>query len=94
MGESFSEREIEEAVAFGSFDNLQELERRGFFHQGGLTLRNPQDPESFKVRRAKVGGFKDYFTEAQVAELEELVRRRLSPGLGYQPSAAPARLAV
>jgi hypothetical protein len=94
MGESFSEREIEEAVAFGSFDNLQELERRGFFRQGGLTLRNPQDPESFKVRRAKVGGFKDYFTEAQVAELEELVRRRLSPSLGYQPSAAPARLAV
>jgi hypothetical protein len=94
MGESFAEREIEEAVAFGSFDNLQDLERRGFFRQGGLTLRNPQDPESFKVRRAKVGGFKDYFTAAQVAELEELVRRRLSPSLGYQPSAPPARFAV
>jgi hypothetical protein len=94
MGESFSEREIEEAVAFGSFDNLKDLERRGFFRQGGLTLRNPADPESFKVRRAKVGGFKDYFTEAQVAELEELVRSRLSPSLGHQASAAPARLAV
>ena len=70
------------------------MEQRGFFRQGGLTLRNPSDPESFKVRRAKVGGFKDYFTEAQVAELEELVRSRLSPSFGYQPGAAPARIAV
>ena len=94
MGETFSDREFEEAVAFGSFDNLKNLERQGFFRQGGLSLRNPKDPESFKVRRAKVGGFKDYFTEEQVAELEELVRTRLSPTFGYQSAAAPARLAV
>jgi hypothetical protein len=94
MGETFSDQEIEEAVAFGSFDNLRDLERQGFFRQGGLTLRNPKDPESFKVRRAKVGGFRDYFTEEQVAELDELVRTRLSPRFGYQPTAAPARLAV
>jgi Sulfotransferase domain len=94
IGERFSDQEIEEAVAFGSFDNLKNLEQQGFFRQGGLSLRNPKDPESFKVRRAKVGGFKDYFSEEQVAELEELVRTRLSPHFGYQPSAAPARLAV
>ena len=94
MGETFSDLELEEAVAFGAFDNLKKLERQGFFRQGGLTLRNPKDPESFKVRRAKVGGYKDYFTAAQVAELEELVRKRLSPTLGYHPSAAPARRAV
>jgi hypothetical protein len=94
IGESFADREIEEAVAFGSFDNLKNLEQQGFFRQGGLSLRNPKDPESFKVRRAKIGGFKDYFTEQQVAELEELVRTRLSPTFGYEPSAATARLAV
>jgi hypothetical protein len=94
MGEKFADREIEEAVAFGSFDNLKKLERQGFFRQGGLSLRNPRDPESFKVRRAKVGGFKDYFTADQVAELEELVQTRLSPTFSYQPTAAPARLAV
>jgi hypothetical protein len=94
IGASFSDQEIQAAVEFGSFDNLKSLEQQGFFRQGGLTLRNPADPESFKVRRAKVGGFKDYFTAEQVAELEELVRTRLSPTFGYQPSAAPARLAV
>jgi hypothetical protein len=94
MGETFSDTELDEAVAFGAFDNLKSLERRGFFRQGGLTLRNPDDPESFKVRRAKVGGYKDYFTAAQAAELDALVRERLSSTFGYQPSAEPTRLAV
>ena len=94
MGETFADSELDEAVAFGAFENLRSLERQGFFRQGGLTLRNAEDPESFKVRRAKVGGFRDYFTAAQVAELEELVRERLSPTLGYGLPAAPARRAV
>jgi hypothetical protein len=94
MGETFSDSEFEEAVAFGAFDNLKKLERQGFFRQGGLTLRNPEDPESFKVRRAKVGGFRDYFTAAQLTELEDLVRSRLSPAFGYYAPAEPARRAV
>ena len=67
--------------AFGSFDNLRKLESEGFFQSGGLTLRNANDPESFKVRRAKVGGYRDYFDEAQAAELEALVARDLTPRL-------------
>jgi hypothetical protein len=96
MGESFGDQELEEAVSFGSFDHLRELESKGFFRQGGLTLRNPKDPESFKVRRAKVGGYRDYFTPEQAAELEDLVISRLSPTFGYFPERAgrPARLAV
>lgn len=96
MDETFGDQEIEEAVSFGAFDNLRQLESKGFFRQGGLTLRNPGDPESFKVRRAKVGGYRDYFTPEQVAELEELVSTRLSPGLGYVAERAdrPARVAV
>jgi len=90
MGESFSDEEIEGAVSFGSFDNLRQLETKGVFRQGGLTLRNPKDPESFKVRRGKVGGYRDYFTPEQVAELEALMESRLSPGFGYT-AATPAQ---
>jgi hypothetical protein len=93
MGEEFTDQETEEAVSFGSFDNLRQLESQGFFSQGGLTLRNPADPESFKVRKAKVGGYRDYFTPAQVAELDALVEAGLSPSLGYQTAAAAERLA-
>jgi hypothetical protein len=93
MDERFTDDEIEEAVSFGAFDNLRQLETGGFFRQGGLTLRNAGDPESFKVRKAKVGGYRDYFTPEQVAELDQLVRTRLSPDLGYQAAAAPELLA-
>jgi hypothetical protein len=86
MGDSFTDEEIQNAVEFGSFDNLRKLESEGFFRSGGLTLRNPKDPESFKVRRAKVGGYRDYFSAEQADELEELVRTRLSPAFGYNDS--------
>jgi hypothetical protein len=96
MGETFGDHDLEEAVSFGSFDNLRQLESKGFFRQGGLTLRNPKDSESFKVRRAKVGGYRDYFSPEQAAELEGFVVARLSPTFGYGPERAsrPARLAV
>ena len=90
MGDDFSDDEIQEAVDFGSFDNLRQLESKGFFRQGGMKLRDPKDPNTFKVRRGKVGGYRDYFTAEQAAELEALVAERLSPTLGYTPaSAAP-----
>ena len=96
MGESFSDQEIAQAVEFGAFENLRALESKGFFRQGGLRRRNQGDPESFKVRRAKVGGYRDYFTPEQAAELEALVAERLSPAFGYAPAAAadPALIAV
>jgi hypothetical protein len=96
MGERFSDKEIEQAVEFGAFDNLRQLEGKGFFRQGGLRLRNPNDPESFKVRRAKVGGYRDYFTDEQTAELDTLVAERLSPTFGYASVAAAGadRMAV
>ena len=95
MDERFSEEEIDEAVRFASFDHLRRLESRGFFpKQGGLNLRDPGDPNSFKVRRAKVGGYREDFSAEQVAELDALVARDLSPSLGYAkespaPSSAP-----
>lgn len=83
MGEDFSDEQIDEAVRFGSFDNLRKLESEGFFKQGGLVRRNTKDPESFKVRRAKIGGYRDYFSPEQVDELNALMAARLSPSLGF-----------
>jgi hypothetical protein len=75
-------------VEWASFDNLRKLEVSGFFKQGGMRLRNRDDETTFKVRRGKVGGFRDYFTPEQVAELEEIVATRLSPRFGYTAGAA------
>lgn len=83
MGEDFSEREIQAAVEWGSFDNLQKLETSGTFSQGGMKLVNANDPSTYKVRRGKVGGYREDFNEEQVAELEALVRDNILPELGY-----------
>ena len=85
MGESFTSEEIEEVVNYGSFENQRALESKGFFKQGGMTLRNPADTESFKTRRGKVGGYTDYFSKDQVSELEALMMTELSPGFNYRP---------
>lgn len=94
LGETFSDEEIEEAVRFGSFDHLRGLESQGHFKQGGLTLRDADDPNSFKVRRAKVGGYVQDFEPDQVAELDELVAKHLSPFFGYGPRGQVGPLAV
>ena len=83
LNASFSKEEVQEAVDFAAFENLKELERVNFFKNSRLTPKDPDDPDSFKVRRGKVGGYVDYFDDAQIAEMEELVRTRLEPFFGY-----------
>ncbi len=87
MGEDFTTEEIEEAVRFGSFDNLKSLETDNFFKQKGLRPGIKGDAESSKVRRAEVGGYRRDFTAEQAAELEALVAERLDPALGYAAAA-------
>ena len=48
-----------------------------------MKLVNASDPSTYKVRRGKVGGYRDDFDTQQVAELEALVRDRILPELGY-----------
>ncbi|MEJ2530474.1 MAG: sulfotransferase domain-containing protein [Halioglobus sp.] len=90
MGEDFSEEEIRSAVEWGSFENLQKLETSGTFNQGGMKLVNADDPSTYKVRRGKVGGYREDFNPQQVAELEALVRDNILPELGYCRDAAEA----
>ena len=61
-----------------------------------MSLRNPKDPETFKVRRGKVNGYRDYFSPEQAAEMEELMNSRLSPTFGYRDehTAASAQAAT
>jgi hypothetical protein len=57
-------------------------------------LCDPADPATFKVRRGKVGGYRDYFSPEQVAEMDALVMEWLSPTLGYAPASRPATAAA
>ena len=93
-GGEADEAAVADAVAFGSFENMRALESGGFFRfTGRLTPRDRENPDSFKVRRGKVGGYRDYFSPEQVAELEEIVNTRLDPTLGYTPATSGASAA-
>ncbi len=83
LGERFTDEQIADAVEFGSVEKLREKERSGYFHNTSLKLRNEADPETLKVRRAKVGGFRDDLTPEQADWVESQVRERCHPALGY-----------
>jgi hypothetical protein len=85
FGTPASEAEIRDAVAFASFDNMKKLESgRAFRFSGGrIAPRDRDDPNTYKVRRGKVSGYRDYFTAEQNAEIDAFIDSRLSPVFGY-----------
>ena len=80
----FDQQVIDSAVAFASFESLSRKEANGFFKSDKLKPSNASDGDSFKVRRGKIGGYRDYFDAEQNALIDSLVRDRLNPVYGYR----------
>jgi hypothetical protein len=55
-----NEELLQQSLEFASFDNMRAMERANRFDHVILRPGDPADPESFKVRRGVVGGFRDY----------------------------------
>jgi hypothetical protein len=83
LGTEFTGRQFEDAVEFAMFEKLKQKEQENFFNNRRLQPRDPANPDSFKVRKGKVGGYLDYFTPEQVTWIEERVSTTLDPTLGY-----------
>jgi len=67
---------INHAVAFCSFDNLQALEKSKTVKSIKLQPRNPDDPESYKMRRGIIGGYKDYLSQEDIEFIDKWTKRR------------------
>ncbi len=52
-----------------------------------MVAKDRNNPNSYKVRKAKVGGYRDYFDDAQVRVMTEMVSERLDPAFGYRAQA-------
>jgi hypothetical protein len=74
---------IEEAVEFASFENMRRRESADASDSARLKAADPSNPDSFKSRRAKVGGYRDYLTPEQAQALDQLVTENLDPDFGY-----------
>jgi len=91
LGLSPDEKMIKDTVEFSSVENLRKLEQENYFWRSGsrVKAKDPSNPHSYKVRRAKVGGYRDYFDDDQVARIDELVNSTLSDVFGYQEEPLP-----
>ena len=69
-----SDNKIEEAIKFSSFDNMKKMEAEGKFNVKRLKPANISDPDSFKVRRGIVGGYKNYLNERDIKKLNSKLK--------------------
>ena len=85
LGMEANEEYLRDTAEFASVENLRKKEQENYFWRSGsrVQAKDVNDPNTFKVRKAKVGGYRDYFDDDQVAELNAMVDSRLLPVFGY-----------
>lgn len=64
------EATLDEAIRFARFDNLRQAEADGRYRSPALRAATGSDPESFKVRKGKVGGYRDYLSADEAAWID------------------------
>lgn len=77
--EGVSEEVIAQAVGYASFDNMKQLEQRDALGAEALRPADPDDPDSFKVRKGEVGGYREYLSEGDIAFIDQVVREMQYP---------------
>jgi len=70
---------LDRAVEFASFENLRKIELADGFGHKRLRPADPDNPDSFKVRRGKAGGYVDYFSADEIAFIDDYIARHLDP---------------
>ena len=81
---------LKDTAEFASVENLRKKEQENYFWRSGsrVQAKDVNDPNTFKVRKAKVGGYRDYFDDDQVAEFDAMVDSQLLPVFGYTSAEA------
>lgn len=77
---------IEAAKDYAAYETMKQREAQKEGMRGSGQRVKPGDesnPDSFKVRRGKVGGYRDYFTPEQVQIVDAMVNDALDPSFGY-----------
>jgi len=78
-----SDEIIKSAVEFGSVDNMRKLEQEDYFKNDKIRPANTQNKESYKVRKAKVVGFRNYLNKSDIEYIDGLIKLKLNPDVGY-----------
>ena len=93
LGETAPDMSIfQAALDFSQFENMKKLEAAGAFDSKILRPGDVRDPESFKVRRGKVGGYREYLS-VQDQEYAAETMAILDPRFGYRVDSAGGSMA-
>ncbi|MWV28144.1 sulfotransferase domain-containing protein [Aurantiacibacter rhizosphaerae] len=74
-----SDELLNKVVEDASFRNMRNAEMKDSFNHERLRPADPSNPESFKVRRGKVGGYVDYFSDEDIAYIDDYIDQHLDP---------------
>ncbi len=66
-----AENTIQEAVKYAHFENMRIMELNDIFQSKRLKPLDKNDPESYKTRLGKVGGYLNYLNQADIAYLNQ-----------------------
>jgi hypothetical protein len=66
-----SQKHLDAALRFSEFGNMKKLEAAGAFDSKILQPGDMQDPESFNVRRGRIGGYADYLSDSDIEYANE-----------------------
>ncbi len=83
FGVSTQKEEISHAVKESCFSRMQDYEFRDAFSTADLRPGYAAMEESFKVRRGKVGGYRDYISEGEIERVNGMIADKLNPFYGY-----------
>lgn len=83
-----SPEEINQVVNQTSFENMKKLEQNQTIKSESrrLMIKDQNNPDAFKVRRGKVGGYLDYFSDRELQDIDRLIAT-LPRIYGYTPHA-------
>jgi hypothetical protein len=82
-----TDAEVKEAVEYASFHNMRKIEAGEEVKSFKLKAGDVNDPNSYKVRRGKVGGYRDELRPEQIARLDAKMAAALPALYGYTPNA-------
>ncbi len=85
MGTPATDAQVKEAVDFASYENMKKMEQKKVFWLSGgrMVPGDRANPDSYKVRRGKVGGYRDYLEDSQIERVDAFVESNLTAYFGY-----------
>jgi hypothetical protein len=87
LGQPVDREALLETIEETEFSRLKKMESESHFRSGRLKSRQLENPEAFKVRRGKIGGFVKDLRPDVVSQISEAMERELQGAFGYKAGA-------